>query len=97
VTFDRRLAIRRCSRIGQLHQHLARLGAMDIGIGPVEIAQRALQPKSTRLEHEPLVPRPPALRSPDRQTELEGHVEARRPTPDLDQAQVVEGVPARRD
>src|SRR5262249_11406820 len=70
-------------------------GKMDIRISPVEIAQRALQPKSTRLEHEPLVSRLSPLGTPDRQPQLEGHVEARRPAPpDLDQAQVVERIAA---
>jgi len=94
---DRRLTIRPDQRVGQLDQHPLRLGAVDVGIDTVEITQRALEPKPARLEHEPLVPRLPVLTQADRQAQLEGHVEAGRPAPDLDQAQIVKGVAARRD
>src|SRR5215510_13321307 len=91
---DRRLAIRPHQRIGQLHEHAMRLGVVDVGIDAVEIAQRALQPKPARLEHEPLVLQVAAPRSPDSQAQLEGHIEARHPASHVHAAQIVEGIVA---
>lgn len=94
---ERRLAIRPHQRIGQLHQDPVWLGVVDEGVNTVEIAQRALQPKSASFEHEPLVLQLPAPRSPDRQAQLEGHVESRRPTPRIDAAQIMKGIAACRN
>jgi len=89
---ERRLAIRPHQRIGQLHQHPVWLGLMDVGVRAVEVAQRALQPKSTRLEHEPLVPQLATRCSRDRQTKLKRHVEPWHAAPHVDPAQIMEGI-----
>ena len=70
------------------------LGVVNVRSDAVEIAQRVLQPKPPRLEHEPFVLQVAPLRSPNRQTQLEGHVEARHPSPHVDAAQIVEGIAA---
>lgn len=69
---------------------------MDVGIGPTEIAQGLLDPERLGLEEKPLMGRTPAGGG-DGEPDLEGHVESRCATGELNPAEIVEGIPAGRD
>jgi len=69
---------------------------VNVGISPAEIAQGPLDPEPLGLEEKPLMGRTPAGGG-NCNSDLEGHVESRCATGELNPAEVVEGIPAGRD
>jgi hypothetical protein len=82
--------------VGQRDQEPPGALAVDVGIGPAEIAQGLLDPERLGLEEKPLMGRTPAGGG-DGEADLEGHVEPRCATGALHPAEIVEGIPTGRD
>jgi len=83
--------------VGERDEQLTRAVAVDVRIGPAQIAQCLLDSVRACFQEEPLVIRARA-RDGDGQTSLEGHIEPRRAAAGkLDPAEVVKRVATRRD
>src|SRR3989454_8300075 len=93
---DGRLLLSSDQGVGERDQQPPGSVAVDVGIGPAEIAQGPLDPEPLRFEEKPLMGRTPAGGG-DGEPDLEGHVESRCAIGELNPAEVVEGIPTGRD